>query len=79
MLNHVFYKNPATFGDYILTLKKIVNSDDFIVINYRFLPKLRSIAANRTIDGLENRDKISHFEAILTTWMDNSTLYDIKM
>jgi hypothetical protein len=32
MLNHLFYQNPTTFGNYILILKKIVSSDDFIVI-----------------------------------------------
>ena len=80
MLNHLFYQNPVTFGNYILILKKIVSSDDFIAIfqkkivdqiaiNYRFLSKSRAIAIKRTINRPENRDKIVDFAAILMTWV----------
>jgi hypothetical protein len=83
MLNHLFYQNPVTFGNYILILKKIVSSDDFIAIfqkkivdqiaiNYRFLSKSRAIAIKRTINRLENRDKIVDFAAILITWASMS-------
>ncbi len=32
MLNHLFYRNPTTFGNYILILKEVVSLDDFIAI-----------------------------------------------
>jgi hypothetical protein len=70
MLNHLFYQNPITFGDYILNLKKIASSDDFIAINYRFLPKSLSIAMNHTINRPQNRDKIDNFEPILMKWIN---------
>ena len=80
MLNHLFYQNPVTFGDYILILKKIISSDDFIAIfqkiivdqiaiNHRFLSKSRSITIDRTINRPGNHDILADFAAILMTWV----------
>ncbi len=88
MLNHLFYQNSVTLVDCILNLKKIIILDDFIAIfqkkivdqiaiKHRFLSKPRSIAIKRTINRLENRDKIVHFAAIFITW-DVTVHIDLK-
>jgi hypothetical protein len=79
MLNHLFYQNPVTFGDYIFILKKIINLDDFIAISRnkigdyiaikdRFLSKSLSIAIDLTRYRPRNRDMIVDFRAILVSW-----------
>ena len=79
MLNHLFYQNSTTFGDYILVLKKIISSDDFIAIsekkiaeqiaiNHWFMSELQFIAIELTIYRPGNRDIITDFAAILTIW-----------
>jgi hypothetical protein len=88
MINHLFYQNPVTFGDYIFILKKIISSDDFIavfqnkigyeiVMKDRFLSKSRSIAIDLTRYRPRHLDMTIDFRAILVSWVPpNSNQYN---